>query len=157
PYANRYTVSHTLYLSSRLISFPFEREPNCLCISPPRSQHGDLGELLRRAVAVLGQPPDRDQASKRPPCANHVEVDVGAVAGDDVVEVFLVCEREGGEVVQPVTLTRLGPVDDAGDFVTVDEDVGDLEVSVHEHRTPRTEHGLGEPAVARDHVGGQDV
>src|SRR6202034_4790252 len=27
-------------------------------VSRPRSQHGDLGELRRRAVAVLGQPPD---------------------------------------------------------------------------------------------------
>src|SRR6266571_6786790 len=50
--------------------------------SRPGSQHGDLGELLGRAVAVLGQPADVSQASQRPPCADEVAVDVGAVAGD---------------------------------------------------------------------------
>jgi hypothetical protein len=34
------------------------------------------------------------QAAQRPPRADHVEVDVSAVAGDDVVEVLLVSERE---------------------------------------------------------------
>ena len=97
------------------------------------------------------------QASQRPPRADHVEVDVGAVAGDDVAKVLLVCEREGGEVEQRVALGRLGPVDDAGDLVTVDEDVGDLQVAVGEHRCPRPERSLGDPAVARDHVGGKDV
>ena len=28
---------------------------------------------------------------------------------------------------------------------------------MHEHRCPRPERSLGEPAVARDHVGGKDV
>jgi hypothetical protein len=32
-------------------------------------------------------------------------------------------ERQGGEVVQGVTLARLGPVDHAGDLLTVDEHV----------------------------------
>ena len=66
--------------------------------SQPGSQHVDLGELFRRAVAVLGQPADISQASQRPPCADHVEVDAGAVAGDDVAKVLLVPERQGCEV-----------------------------------------------------------
>src|SRR6185437_7093847 len=64
--------------------------------SQPGSQHGDLGELVRRAVAVLGQPADVSQASQRPPCVDEVAVDVGAVAGEDVAEVLLVSEREDG-------------------------------------------------------------
>src|SRR5215471_21286952 len=91
------------------------------------SQHGDFGELLGRAVAVLGQPTDVSQASQRPPCANEVAVDVGAVAGDDVAEMLLVSEREDGDVEERVALGRLGPVDDTGDLVTVDEDVVDLQ------------------------------
>ncbi len=43
-------------------------------------------------------------------------------------------EREGGEVEQRVALSPLGPVDDGGDLVTLDEDVIDLEVAVDEHR-----------------------
>ncbi len=99
----------------------------------------------------------RQQASQRPPRVDHVEVDVGAVAGDDVVEVLLVSEREGGEVVQGIPLARLGPVDDAGDFVAVEEDVRDLQVAMRERRSPRPERGLGDPAVAGDQVSGQDA
>src|SRR5215831_3622146 len=121
------------------------------------SQHGDLGELLGRAVAVLGQPADVGQASPRPPCADEVAVDVGAVAGDDVGKVLLVPEREDGDVEERVALGRLGPVDNAGDLVTIDEDVVDLQVAVDEHRCPRPERGLGELAVARDQAGGKDV
>ena len=51
----------------------------------------------------------------------------------------------------------LGPVDHAGDLVTVDEHVGDLQVAVREHRCPRSECSLGDPAVARDQVGGKDA
>src|SRR5262252_8887051 len=64
----------------------------------PRSQHGDLGILLGRAVAVLDQPPDVTQASQRPPRADEFAVDVGAVAGYDVAEMLRVSERKGGEV-----------------------------------------------------------
>ena len=123
--------------------------------SQPGSQHGDLGELLRRAVAVLGQPADVGQASQRPPCVDEVAVDVGAVAGDDVAEVLLVSEREDGEVKERVALGRLGPVDHAGDLVTGDEDVVDLQVAVREDRCPRPERSLGEPAVARDQAAGR--
>jgi hypothetical protein len=75
---------------------------------------------LRSAAneAVLDQPADRRQASQRPPGADHVEVDVGAVAGDGVAEVLLVSERQAGEVVHGMALTCLGPVDHAGDLVT---------------------------------------
>ena len=47
--------------------------------------------------------------------------------------------------------------DDAGDLITGDEDVVDLQVAVDEHRCPRPERSLGELAVACDHVGGKDV
>ena len=39
--------------------------------SQPGSQYGDLGELLGRAVAVLGQPADVSEASQRPPCSAY--------------------------------------------------------------------------------------
>ena len=61
------------------------------------------------------------------------------------------------DVEERVALGRLGPVDDAGDLITGDEDVVDLQVAVDEHRYPRPERSLGELAVAGDHVGGQDV
>ena len=91
--------------------------------SHPGSQHVDLTARRERVEAVLDQPANPQQASQRPPRADHVEVDVGAVAGDDVAEVLLVSERQGGEVEQGITLARLGPVDDARDLVAVDEDV----------------------------------
>src|SRR5215469_841200 len=90
--------------------------------SRPGSQHGDLGELLGGAVAVLGQPANVSQASQRPPRADEVAVDVGSVASYDVAEMLLVSERKDGDVEECVALGRLGPVDDAGDLVTVDED-----------------------------------
>jgi Sigma-70 region 2 len=120
-------------------------------------QQGDLGILLGRTVAVLDQPAGRQQATQRPPPADHVEVDVGAVAGDDVAEVLGVPHREDGEVPQRVALAAFGPIEDAGDLVTVDEDVADLQVAVHEHRRRRPERPLGEPPVVRDHVGRKDL
>jgi hypothetical protein len=38
-----------------------------------------------------------------------------------------------------------------------DEDMGDLKVAVNEHLCSWTEHALGEPVIARDHVDGQDI
>ena len=61
--------------------------------SRPGSQHCDLG---RRVEAVLDQPAHGQQALHRPPGADHVEVDVGAVPGDDVVKTLLVSERAYG-------------------------------------------------------------
>src|SRR6266576_3049288 len=55
--------------------------------SHPGSQHVDLAARQERVEAVLDQPTDGQQASQRPPPADHVEVDVGAVAGDDVAKV----------------------------------------------------------------------
>jgi len=40
-----------------------------------------------------------------------------------------------------------GPVDDAGDLVTCDEDMVDLQVAVDEHRFPRSERSFGEPLI----------
>src|SRR5229473_323439 len=68
--------------------------------SQPRSQHVDFAAWRGRVEAVLDQPADRQQASQRPPRADHVEIDVGAVAGDDVAKVLLVSERQAGEVEQ---------------------------------------------------------
>src|SRR3954452_22390553 len=85
--------------------------------SQPGSQHVNLAAWRGRVEAVLDQPADRRQASQRPPSADHVEVDVAAVAGDDVAEVLLVSERQAGEIVQSIALARLGPVDHAGDLV----------------------------------------
>jgi hypothetical protein len=77
------------------------------------------------------------------------------VAGDDVLEAVRVCERQGGEIEERVALGRSGPVDDAGDLVTMNEDVGIVQVAVDEHRLPRPKRGLGEATVAHDHVGGK--
>jgi hypothetical protein len=112
------------------------------------SQHIELAAWRVWVEAVLDQPAGHLQASQRPPRADHAEVDVGAVAGDDVAKVLLVPEREDGDVEERVAPGRLGPVDDAGDLVTVDEDVVDLQVAVDEHRCPRPERSLGEPSTA---------
>src|SRR5207248_9561119 len=107
--------------------------------SQPGSQHVDLAAWRGRVEAVLHQPADRPQASQRPPRADHVEVDFGAVAGDDVAKVLLVSERQCGEVEQRIALGRLGPVKYAGDLVTGDEHVGDLQIAVRAYRCPRPE------------------
>src|SRR6185312_13377734 len=120
-------------------------------------QHVDLAAWRERVEAVLDQPADPAQASQRPPRADHVEVDVGAVAGNDVAKVLLVSERQDGEVVQGIAPACLGPVDYAGYLVTVDEHMVDLQVAVSEHRRPRPERSLGNPAVACDHAGGKDA
>src|SRR6202035_4958855 len=127
--------------------------------SQPGSQHVELAAWRGWVEAVLDQPAGRLQASQRPPRADHVkvEVDVGAVAGDDVAQVLLVSERHDGEAEQAIALARLGPVDHAGDLVTGDEHVGDLKVAVREHRCPRPERSLGNLPVARDQVGGKDA
>ncbi|MEV4197076.1 hypothetical protein [Micromonospora globbae] len=74
--------------------------------SRPGFQHVDLAARRGRVEAVLDQPTDRHQAAPRPPSTDHVEVDIGAVAGDHVVKVLLVSERQDGEVVQGVALAR---------------------------------------------------
>ena len=51
---------------------------------------------------MFDQPAGRHQASQRPPAADHVEVDVGAVTSDDVTEVLLVSECQDGEVEQGI-------------------------------------------------------
>jgi hypothetical protein len=71
------------------------------------SQHVDLVSRSQWVEAVLDQLADRPQASQRPPRADHVEVDVGTVAGDDVAKVLLVSERQAGEVEQGIALARL--------------------------------------------------
>src|SRR5215213_2226125 len=63
------------------------------------SQHVELGSWRGRVEAVLDQPAGRHETSPRPPRADHVEVDVGAVSGDDVTKVLLMSERQDGKVV----------------------------------------------------------
>ena len=48
------------------------------------SQHVELAARRGRVEAMLDQPAGCHQASPRPPGADHLEVDLGAVAGDDV-------------------------------------------------------------------------
>src|SRR3984893_9492953 len=79
--------------------------------SQPGSQHVELAAWRGWVEAVLDQPAGRHQASPRPPRAHHVEIDVSAVAGDDVAKVLLVSERQGGEGVQGIARARLWPVD----------------------------------------------
>src|SRR5215213_9887889 len=56
--------------------------------SHPGSQDIDLASGGEGVEAVLDQPADAQQASERPPCPDHAEVDVGAVAADDVSKVL---------------------------------------------------------------------
>src|SRR5436190_12307466 len=136
-----------------LIDWAWTRPP----ASKPRSQQIDLGILIGRPVAMLDQPADVTEASHRPPRADEAQVDIGAVAGDDLAEVFRVSEREGGEVEQRVAPAALGPVDDAGHLVTGHKDVVDLQIAVNENRYPRAENGLSKSSVACDHVGVKNV
>src|SRR5829696_2471764 len=57
----------------------------------------------------------------RPPRPDHVEVEVGAVASDEIGKVLLMSERQDGQVVQRIARSCLGPINHAGDLVTVDE------------------------------------
>ena len=106
---------------------------------------------------MLGQPASRHQTSQRPVRANHVHLDVAAIARDDIVEVLLVRERQRGEVVHCIALAALGPVDDATHLVTVDEDMDNLQVTVDEHRGERPQRRLGDPTIAPDYLGGHDI
>jgi hypothetical protein len=74
--------------------------------SHPGSEHVDLTARRGRVEAVLDQPANPQKASQGPPSPDHVEVDVGAIAGGDVAQVLLMAEREGGEVVQGIPLAR---------------------------------------------------
>src|SRR3954451_8191231 len=98
--------------------------------SHPGPQHVELAAWRGRVEAGGDPPTDRQQASQRPPRADHVEVNVGAVAGDDVAEVLLVSKRQAGEVIQGIAATRLRPVDHPGDRVSLDEHVGDLNIAI---------------------------
>ena len=82
---------------------------------------------------MLDQPAGRHQAPPGPPRADHAEVDVGAVACDDIAKALLMSKRQCREVLQGIAMSCLGPIDHAGDLVTVDEHVGDLPVATHEH------------------------
>src|SRR6266516_7539857 len=115
---------------ARLMRQNGTRSRRARAASEPGSQHVELAAWRGWVEAVLDQPAGRHQASPRPPRADHIEVDVGAVAGDDVAKALLVSERQGGEVVQGIPLACLGPVDHASDLVTVNEHVGDLQVAV---------------------------
>ncbi len=99
-----------------------------------RSQHSDLGKRLGRARrcrprSASGRWSGSASTARRVPGRGRRR----RLADDDVVEVIWMSERQDGEVEQGVALGRLGPVEDAGDLVTVDEDVVDLQVAVNEH------------------------
>jgi len=148
---------------SRLFSMRFTSGQRCTrsrrarAASRRRSQNGDFGHLLGWAEAVLDQPADVKQASQRPPRADEVTVDVGAVAGEDVAKMLHVSEREGGEVEERVAL-------DASDQSTTPvtsspatKTWSTCRSPWNEYRCPRPERSLSEPAIACDHVGGKDV
>lgn len=63
---------------------------------------------------MLGEPANLPKATHRPPSANHLEVRVPALAGENLVQVLGVPKCEGGEVVLGVALAGLGPVDVVG-------------------------------------------
>src|ERR1700722_16582571 len=52
------------------------------------SQHVELTARRGGVEAVLNEPSGRHQTPPRPPGADYVAVDVGAVAGDEVAEVL---------------------------------------------------------------------
>src|SRR3954469_16364198 len=117
--------------------------------SHPGAQDVDLAAGRGRVESVRDQPADHRQAPQRPPPADHVAVDLGAVAGEDLVQVLLVSERQAGEIVEGVAPARLGPVDHAGDrVIAVDEHMRDLQITVREHGRPRPKRGRGDLTVA---------
>jgi len=125
--------------------------------SQPGSQHVELAAWRGWVEAVLDQRAGRHQASPRRPRADHVEVDVSAVAGDAVAKVLLVSERQRGEILQgipwPASDQSITPVISSPATNTW----ANLQVAVREHRCPRPERSLGNPSVARDQVSGKDV
>lgn len=60
------------------------------CGSRPGSQHVNLTAWREGAEVVLDQPANCQQISQRPPRVNHVEVDVGAIDGDDAGDLVAV-------------------------------------------------------------------
>jgi hypothetical protein len=71
---------------------------------PCRSQDGDFGHVLEWAEPVINEPADVKQATQRSPGADHVEVNIGAVASDDVIKMLRMSERESCEVEKRVAL-----------------------------------------------------
>ena len=66
---------------------------------------------------MLDQPADPKQASQRPPGTDEVEVDVGAVAGDDVAKVLVVSEASPGDALFDLATLTLGHHEHLGDVV----------------------------------------
>ena len=126
--------------------------PSCIrALSTSNSHPGASGSkpcsLNQRATTRLRSDHQARITSRSAPAA---------VAGEQIVQAFLVPEGQDGEVVHGVTGGGLGPVDDPGDLAPVDEHVGELQVAVDERRRPRPERRLRDLPVAIDHLGGQD-
>ena len=101
---------------------------------------------------MLDQPARR---SRRPPRADHVEVDVGAVSGDHIAKVLLV---SGVKLARSYRASPWLASDHSSTPVISSPSTntwGDLQVAVREHKCPWPERSLGDPVVARDQVGGQ--
>jgi hypothetical protein len=64
-------------------------DPQAGAASHHGPQHVELGSSRGRVEAVLDQPAGRHQTPPRPPRADHVEVDVGAISGDEIGKVLL--------------------------------------------------------------------
>src|SRR5271157_3201533 len=75
---------------------PLSPRPKLGAASQLGSEHGELAAWRGRVEAVLDQPSAGYQASQRPPCADHIEVDVGAVPREHVAQVLLVSQCQDG-------------------------------------------------------------
>src|SRR6185312_5451682 len=92
------------------------------------------GTSARRSHSLAGAGRNRARSangSQRPPPPHDLEIDVGAVARDDITQVFLVPERQRRRVIQGIPRGGLGPVEHPGDLVTLDEYMVDLQISMH--------------------------
>ena len=105
---------------------------------------------------MLDQPAGRPRL-RRPPRADHIEIDVGAVAGKDVAEDVPRVLASGREVIQGITLSSsdqsIAPVISSPSTNTWLI----CRSPFVEHWCPWPECSLGNPAVARNQVGGEDA
>ena len=89
---------------------------------------------------------------------DHVEIDVDAVAGDNSSRCSSCPSVKTSMSYRASPWAASDRIDDAGDSFTVDEHVGDLQVTVRERREfPRPKRSLRDAAVTRNEVGRKDA
>ena len=105
---------------------------------------------------MLDQPTGRHQASPRPPSADHVEVDVGAVTSDNIAKVLPMSERQdrGSYKASPCPAS-----DQSITPVTSSPSTNTWVIcrSPCTNQYPGPVCSLGDPAVARNQVGRKDA